>query len=103
MPTGLVAPAPGAPATQRRRHSLLVCPFVSFRVVGHLRDVSTIATGRGIRELQRLRKLYGRGRWRKRKGVARIVLASGTERDAELHWYEAHGIGLVEVKIKRLL
>ena len=76
---------------------------MGFQVIGHLRGVTTIATGRGIRELQRLRKLYGSGRWRKRKGVARIRLASGTERDAELHWYEAHGIGLVEVKIKRLL
>ena len=62
-----------------------------------------MAVGRGIRELARLRKFYGRGRWRKMKGLATIRLSNGRIVDAELHWYEAHGIGRKEFKIKRLL
>ncbi len=75
---------------------------MEFRVVGPILDQETIATGRSIRELSRLRKIYGRGRWRKRKGIARIRFTDGTTRTAELHWYEAHGIGQKELKIKRL-
>jgi hypothetical protein len=60
-----------------------------------------IATGRGIKDLARLRRLYGRGRWRKMKGVARVRLQNGDVRLAELHWYEAHGIGKKEIKRKR--
>jgi hypothetical protein len=56
-----------------------------------------------IRELSRLRKVYGPGRWRKRKGIARIQLGDGTVRTAEIHWYEAQGIGRKELKIKRIL
>jgi hypothetical protein len=74
-----------------------------FQVVGELRNIETIATGKGIRELPRLRRVYGAARWRKRKGEATIQLGSGTVREAELHWYEAHGIGRVEYKIKRFL
>ena len=66
-------------------------------------DIETIATGGGIRELPRLRRLYGKGRWRKMKGVARIRLRDGRLRLAELHWYEAHGIGKKEFKRKRYL
>ena len=62
-----------------------------------------IAVGSAIRELPRLRRLYGRGRWRKMKGVARVRLQSGDVRLAELHWYEAHGIGKKEIKRKRYL
>jgi hypothetical protein len=76
---------------------------MSFQLVGELRNVETIASGRGIRELPRLRRVYGAARWRKRKGEATIQLESGTVREAELHWYEAHGIGRVEYKIKRFL
>jgi hypothetical protein len=76
---------------------------MDFELVGDLTDVETIATGRGIRELPRLRRLYGKGRWRKMKGVARIRLKSGRIRLAELHWYEAHGIGKKEFKRKRHL
>ena len=65
--------------------------------------METIATGTGIRELARLRRLYGRGRWRKRKGSATIQLEGGPIREAELHWYEASGIGKKEFKIKRFL
>ena len=74
-----------------------------FRILGELAEVETIATGSGIREIARLRKLYGRGRWRKRKGIAEIELSSGEIVSAELHWYEATGIGRREFKIKRLL
>jgi hypothetical protein len=76
---------------------------VGFEIVGQLRDIETIATGRGIRELPRLRKFYGRGRWRKMKGAATIRLSNGRIVEAELHWYEAHGIGRKEFKIKGLL
>jgi hypothetical protein len=76
---------------------------VSFVVVGAILEQETIAAGRGIRELARLRKIYGTGRWRKRKGIARIRLDDGTLRTAEIHWYEAHGIGRKELKIKRFL
>jgi len=76
---------------------------VSFEIVGELRAIETIAVGRAIRELLRLRKFHGRGRWRKMKGVATIRLPNGKTREAELHWYEAHGIGRKEFKIKRLL
>ncbi len=74
-----------------------------FRILGDISDVETFASGSGIRELARLRKLYGRGRWRKRKGTAEIELPSGVIALAELHWYEATGIGRREFKIKRLL
>jgi hypothetical protein len=72
-----------------------------FEVITDITDVEAIAVGRGIRELGRLRKHYGRGRWRKMKGVATIRLVDGRVRRAELHWYEAHGIGRKEVKRKR--
>ena len=74
-----------------------------FEIVGALREVETIASGNGIHELRRLRKAYGEGRWRKRKGVATLRLQDGSLRKAEVHWYEAHGIGRKEFKIKRFL
>ena len=74
---------------------------MDFELVGELHDVETIAVGQSIRELPRLRRLYGKGRWRKMKGVARIRLRDGRLRLAELHWYEAHGIGKKEFKRKR--
>ena len=74
-----------------------------FEIIGEISDVETFASGSGIRELPRLRKIYGRGNWRKRKGVARIRLNDGSERLAELHWYEAAGIGKKEYKIKRYI
>jgi len=76
---------------------------VYFGILGEITDVETIATGSGIRELARLRRRYGRGRWRKRKGTAQVELAGGVIRLAELHWYEAAGIGQREFKIKRYL
>ena len=73
-----------------------------FEIAGAIVNVETIAWGRGIRELRRLEKLSGTGNWRKRKGVARIRLADGSIHSAEIHCYEAHGIGQKEPKIKRL-
>ncbi len=74
-----------------------------FEIVGEISEVETFATGSGIRELARLRKVYGLGRWRKRKGIARVRLADGSIHLTEVHWYEASGIGSKEFKIKRLL
>jgi hypothetical protein len=74
---------------------------MDFELASELNDVETIAVGNSIRELPRLRRLYGKGRWRKMKGVARIRLRDGRLRLAELHWYEAHGIGKKEFKRKR--
>lgn len=74
-----------------------------FEVLGDIAHVETFATASSIRELARLRKFYGRGRWRKRKGIARIRLEDGEVRLAEVHWYEAHGIGRKEFKIKRYI
>jgi hypothetical protein len=74
-----------------------------FEILGSISDVETFASGSRIREIARLRRLYGRGRWRKRKGVARVRLADGSVCLAEVHWYEAAGIGRKELKIKDLL
>jgi hypothetical protein len=74
-----------------------------FEIIGDITNVETFAVGSSIRELGRLRKLYGRGRWRKRKGIVRVRLNDGAVRRAELHWYEAHGIGRKEFKIKRYI
>ena len=74
-----------------------------FEIIGEIKQVEVIAAGVGVRERKRLWKAYGRGSWRKLKGLASIKLSSGTQLIAELHWYEAHGIGKKEFKIKRLL
>ena len=74
-----------------------------FEIVGEITEIEVIAASSSIRELARLRKQYGRGRWRKLKGIAYIRLVSGRVRLAELHWYEAHGIGRKEIKRKRYL
>jgi hypothetical protein len=74
-----------------------------FEILGEISEVETFATASGIREIARLRRIYGRGRWRKRKGIARIRLPDGSIHVAELHWYEASGIGRKEFKIKSLL
>ncbi len=73
---------------------------MDFEIVGEMTDIQTIAGGRTVRERVRLRKRYGQGSWRKLDGVARIRLADGTLRLAEIHWYEAHGIGRKEYKLK---
>ena len=76
---------------------------MDFDLVGDITSIETIAAGRGIRDLPRLRRLYGKGYWRKMKGSATIRLRNGRTRLAELHWYEAHGIGKKELKRKRYL
>ena len=76
---------------------------MDFEILSGPVDVETIAIGNAIRELPRLKKVYGKGRWRKLKGVAKIRLGDGTLARAEVHWYEAHGIGKKEFKIKRFL
>lgn len=74
-----------------------------FKILGEISHIETFAAGSAIREIARLRRVYGRGRWRKRKGVARVQLADGSFHIAEVHWYEATGIGRKEFKIKHLL
>jgi hypothetical protein len=75
---------------------------VKFQLVSDITEIELIAAGRSIREFKRLRKVYGRGRWRKLKGTALIQFSDGTIHRGELHWYEAHGIGRKEIKIKRI-
>ncbi|MBX3055117.1 MAG: hypothetical protein KF770_01475 [Anaerolineae bacterium] len=74
---------------------------MKFEIIGDITEIEVIATGSSIRDLERLRDFYGDGRWRKMKGVAMILLDNGRVRQAELHWYEAHGIGRKEFKRKR--
>lgn len=76
---------------------------MSFEIVGEITEIKVIAVSSSIRDLARLRRQYGKGRWRKLKGLAYVRLASGRVRLAELHWYEAHGIGRKEIKRKRYL
>lgn len=76
---------------------------MEFEVLGSIDGVEVIARGAGVKIRARLRKAYGRGRWRKLKGIATVRLPSGAQRKVELHWYEAHGIGRRDLKIKRYL
>jgi hypothetical protein len=76
---------------------------VYFRILGRISNVETIGIGAEIREIARLRRHYGRARWRKRKGVARVELSDRAVRFAEVHWYEGTGIGRRELKLKRFL
>jgi hypothetical protein len=73
---------------------------MDFEIEGKISGVEMIAVGVGLRDRARLRKQYGKGRWRKLKGVASVRLPDGTIRLAEIHWYEAHGIGKKEFKLK---
>jgi hypothetical protein len=76
---------------------------MNFDILGDIASVETITSGRGIRELKRLNRVYGKANWRKRKGTAKIRLSDGTIKLAELHWYEGHGKGRKETKIKKYL
>ncbi len=76
---------------------------MKFEVVGRITNVDVIASGAGVRLRRYLRKVYGRGNWRKLKGIATVRLPNGILRKVELHWYEAHGIGRRDFKIKRYL
>ena len=74
-----------------------------FRILGAIENTETIASGPAVRETTRLRRRYGGVRWRKLKGVGHVELPDGSTALAELHWYESHGVGRHEVKIKRIL
>ena len=76
---------------------------MKFEIIGQIESQDTFATGKSIREIARLRRVYGKGRWRKRKGIANVRFEDGSVRRAEIHWYEATGIGKKEFKIKYLL
>ena len=78
-------------------------PNDNIEVLSEITEIEIIAVGNSIRDLPRLRKLSGDGRWRKMKGIATIQLSNGRVRKAEIHWYEAHGIGRKEYKRKRYL
>lgn len=77
--------------------------FGGFKITGVIKNIETIAEGNGIRDLAALRSRYGLGNWRKKKGVATLRRDDGVTRQAEVHWYEAHGIGKVNIKIKEWL
>jgi hypothetical protein len=77
--------------------------LMNFEIISDITQIEPIAIGNAIRDLARLRRVYGAGRWRKLKGIATIRLANGRIRVAELHWYEAHGIGKKEIKRKRYM
>ncbi len=76
---------------------------MNFEIIGDIVAVEIIAVENSIREIERLRVIYGAGRWRKLKGIAQVRFADGRIVSAEIHWYEAHGIGKKEFKIKRIL
>lgn len=76
---------------------------MDFEIIGEVENIEIIAIGSSIRDIERLRKAYGSGRWRKLKGNATVRLEDGSEVLAEIHWYEAHSIGKKEFKIKQLL
>jgi hypothetical protein len=73
---------------------------MDFEILGNVSTIEPIAVGRGIRDRSRLQRLYGKGRWRKLRGIATVRLSDGTIHTAEVHWYEAHGIGRREFKLK---
>ncbi len=74
-----------------------------FEILGDISNIETIAVGTSIHNIRRLRKAYGIGRWRKLKGIAHVRLPDGMVCKAEIHWYEAHGIGKKDIKIKHIL
>ena len=76
---------------------------MKFEILGGIRNIETIATGRGVYIRRHLDRMYGKGRWRKRKGTATVKLRDGTVCEAEVHWFEAHGVGRRDFKIKKAL
>ena len=76
---------------------------MTFEIIGRITDVERIAVSGGIRDIQRLRDQFGPGRWRKLKGRTTVKMADTSIRIAEVHWYEADGIGRRRMKIKRFL
>ena len=76
---------------------------MALKIIGEITEIEIVAVGKSIREIDRLNKVYGRARWRKMKGFAKLLLENGKKIDTEIHWYEAHGYGKIEYKIKRIL
>jgi hypothetical protein len=76
---------------------------MGFEILGEIRNIETIAAGKGVHIRRYLERAHGRGRWRKRKGIATVRLADGTTWEAEIHWFEAHGVGRKDFKIKRVI
>ena len=76
---------------------------MDFEIIGKITAIETIATGRGVHARHYLNRVYGRGHWRKMKGVALVRTSHSLPRRVEMHWYEAHGIGKRDIKIKRYL
>ena len=76
---------------------------MEFEILGEIRDIETIATGRGVNIRRYLEGYYGKGRWRKMKGIVNVRLEDGTIWETEIHWFEAHGIGRKDFKIKRVI
>jgi len=99
-PTKLASGASQTPPGARGYNAPLA---MDFQILGTIREIKTIARGRGVRVRKHLSKAYGRGSWRKLKGVAEVMYPDGSIWLAELHWFEAHGIGRRDVKIKCLL
>jgi len=77
--------------------------MIGFQILSEIGDIETIAAGRGVYIRHYLEHTYGKGRWRKMKGIATVELADGTICEAEIHWFEAHGIGRKDFKIKRVI
>ncbi len=75
----------------------------TFKLLGEIRNIETIASGQGVHIRRHLDRVYGKGKWRKLKGFATVELADGTIGEAEIHWFEAHGIGRKDFKIKRMM
>ena len=76
---------------------------MEFTILGEIRDIETIAVGRSVYIRRWLERTHGKGRWRKMKGMATVQLADGVFCEAEIHWYEAHGVGRKEFKTKRVI
>ena len=77
--------------------------MIEFEILGEIRDIETIATSRGVRIRSHLERTFGKGHWRKMKGTATVELADGTICEAEIHWFEAHGIGRKDFKVKKVI
>lgn len=76
---------------------------MELEILGQIRDLETIARGRGVYIRRYLDRIYGKGGWRKMKGNATVRLVDGNIHEAEIHWFEAHGIGRKDFKIKRII
>jgi uncharacterized protein with ACT and thioredoxin-like domain len=77
--------------------------MIGFEILSEIIDIETIATGRSVYIRRYLERTYGKGRWRKMKGIATVQVAGGAICEAEIHWFEAHGIGRKDFKIKRVI